>query len=181
MRKGGDADPVTRAVGRRLVAWIIDCVVIAALVFALIAGVDAVLGPAIVLRTDAPALRDMLHYDTWILVLDAVLATTVSAVYGIVPWSTFGATPGQFMLGLRVVNQADRSFPTVFKSFQRWLLVFPPVGTIAAFLGDAPAPLAALVWAAAFTWFVLLLMTTALSETSQGLHDRLLGEVVQKS
>lgn len=180
MRKGGDADPVRRAVVRRVVAWTIDCVVIAALVFALIAGVDAALGPAVVLRTDAPALHDMLHNDTWILVFDAVLATAVSAVYGIVPWSTVGATPGQLMLGLRVVNQADGSFPTVSKSFQRWLLVFPPVGTIAAFLADAP-PLAALVWAAAFTWYVLLLMTTALSETSQGLHDRLLGEVVQKS
>jgi uncharacterized RDD family membrane protein YckC len=181
MRKGGDPDPVTKVVSRRLIAWIIDCLVITAIVFALIAGVDAALRPAIVLRTDAPALHDMLHYDTWILVLDAVLATTVSAVYGIVPWSTVGATPGQLILGLRVVNQADRSFPTVFKSFQRWLLVFPPVGTVAAFLADAPAPLAALVWAAAFTWFVVLLMTTALSETSQGLHDRLLGEVVQKS
>jgi len=167
------------ALARRLAAWIIDCAAIAVLVFAAVSVVGALLGPAVDFRVDAPTLDDMLDIDNGRLVLDAVLATTISALYGILPWSTIGATLGQLMLGLRVVNEADGSAPTVFRSFQRWLLVFPPFATVAAFLAHEP-PFAAVVWAAALAWYVLLLMTTALSETSQGLHDRMLHEVVRR-
>jgi hypothetical protein len=40
-------------------------------------------------------------------------------------------------------------------------------------------PLAFVVWAVALVWYALLLVTTALSETSQGLHDRLVRDIVR--
>jgi uncharacterized RDD family membrane protein YckC len=168
----------SKTLSRRLIAWIIDAAAITVLVFAAVAVLGAVFGPTLELRPDAPHLRDMFAVNTGMLVLDALVATVISAVYVVVPWSTVAASPGQLLLGLRVVNPADGCSLTVAQSVRRWLLVFPPFATVAALLADV-RPLATLVWAAAVAWYALLLVTTALSETSQGLHDRLVRDVVR--
>jgi uncharacterized RDD family membrane protein YckC len=163
---------------KRVVAWIIDVVALTILAFAVVAGADAVLGPTVQFHSDARELRDMISVDTGKLVLDALLTTAVSAIYVVVPWSTFGASLGQLMLGLRVGDDTDGSTLTVARAVKRWLLLFPPFATLAAFLVGVP-PLAFVVWAVALVWYALLLVTTALSETSQGLHDRLVRDIVR--
>jgi len=167
-----------RTLSKRIVAWVIDAAAITLLVVAVMLVAGAAFGPTVEFRPDAPALADAIAIDTPMLVLDAVLTTAVSAAYVVIPWAALGASPGQLLLRLRVEDERDGSPLTVGSAVKRWLLVFPPFATVAAFVAGTP-PLATLVWAAAVVWYVLLLITTTLSETSQGVHDRLIRDVVR--
>jgi uncharacterized RDD family membrane protein YckC len=161
-----------------LLAWVVDAAFITVLVFAVVAASGALLGPTVHFHPDAPALRDTMTVDTGMLVLNAVLTAAVSAAYVVVPSSVLGASPGQLLWRLRVVDETDGSALSVARALKRWALVFPPFATLAAFGANA-APLATLIWGAEVAWYLVLVLTTVSSETSQGLHDRLVGDIVR--
>jgi uncharacterized RDD family membrane protein YckC len=107
--------------------------------------------------------------------VSALLSTFLSGAYATVPWLRWGATPGQLLLGLRVRGE-DGGRLTTGQAIARWLLLFPPIGTVAA-LADIPN-LAALLWAAAPVWYLVLLISTVRNTRKQGVHDRIAGTVV---
>jgi RDD family len=152
--------------------------VVTVLIFVGVAVVDAVFGPTVRMHPEATALEDVLAADSGRVVLNAVLATALSVSYFVVPWVLLGGSPAQLALRMRVRDRTDEQTLSLGRALARWILLFPPFATVSALTAGLPL-VGALVWAAAVVWYLLLLLTTALSDTNQGLHDRIAGSVVR--
>jgi hypothetical protein len=163
----------------RSLAWIVDVVIVTALIFVAVAVVDAVFGPTVGLHREAATLEDVLAADTGRVVLNALLATGLSAAYFVVPWVLLGASPAQLALRMRVRGRPDGEALPLGRALTRWILLFPPFATVSALTAGLPL-VGALVWGAAVVWYFVLLLTTARSDTNQGLHDRITHSVVRK-
>lgn len=99
-----------------------------------------------------------------------VLTVVLSAVYFIGSW-TGGrrGTPGQRLLKLQVGNAFDGRPLTFDQAIRRWLGLGEFIVLIPGFTGAVG------LW---FLWAIVLLMTTATSQSKQGLHDRLANSAV---
>jgi hypothetical protein len=167
-------------ISRRLLAWAMDVVLVTVLIFVGVSIVDAVLGPAVSFRPEAAALPDTVAVDKGIVAVNALIATGLSAAYFVVPWALWGGSPAQLALRLRVRGRAGGEPLPVGRVITRWVLLFPPFGTVSALSAGVPL-LGWFVWGGALVWYFVLLLTVARSETNRGLHDRLSGSVVYKS
>jgi uncharacterized RDD family membrane protein YckC len=166
-------------VARRSLAWVLDVILVSVLIFAAVSAVGAVVGPTVRVHPEAAALEDVVAADLGMVVLDAVLATGLSAAYFVLPWALLGASPGQLALGLRVRDRAGGEGLPVGRALARWILLFPPFATVSALTAGTPV-LGALVWSGAVAWYLILLLTTVRSDTRQGLHDRIAATVVRR-
>ncbi len=164
---------------RRVLAWLLDLVAVTALIFLAISLVDAVVGPTVEIRPDAATLPDTVSVDRGMLVVDAVVATGLSAAYFVVPWTLVGGSPGQLAFRIRVRRAGSNTTIPVGRATARWLLLFPPFATVSAFTTGVPL-LGWFLWGSAALWYATLLVTTVGSVTGQGLHDRLSRSVVCK-
>jgi RDD family len=182
---GSDPAPTPSAgepfasVSRRSLAWILDVALVTALIFVGVAVVDAVFGPTVRTHRDAAALEDVLAADTGRVVLNALLATGLSVGYFVVPWAVLGGSPAQLALRMRVRGSTDGEPLPIGRALARWILLFPPFATVSALTAGMPL-VGGFVWGAAVIWYVVLLLTTARSNTNQGLHDRIARSVVSK-
>lgn len=176
---GPAGDPVA-SVARRSLAWIIDVVLVTVLIFVAVSAVDAVFGPTVSFRPEAATLPDTVAADKGMVVLIAFVATGLSAGYFVVPWALLGGSPAQLALRLRVRGDRGGEALTLGRAVARWLLLFPPFATVSTLAAGVPL-LGSLVWGSALVWYLILLLTTARSETNQGLHDRLAGSIVRKT
>ena len=160
----------------RLVALAIDAVVLSVLVLVGAILVSLTIGP--VVRIDGSSVR----VDRDIVLVDAVLSTLLGALYFAGSWARRAATPGQRLLGLRVVRAGDGGRVGPRAAVARWLLLAAPLG-IASLLTTAVVTGAAeaLVDVGLLVWYLLLLVTTARSPTARGLHDRWAGTVVTRA
>jgi uncharacterized RDD family membrane protein YckC len=165
------------SVSRRSLAWLLDVALVTVLIFVAMAVMDEVFGPTVGMHRDAAALEDVLAADPGRVVLNALLGTLLSASYFVVPWTLLGGSPGQLALRMRVRGSTDGESLPVGRALARWILLFPPFATVSALTAGMPLA-GALVWGAAAVWYVVLLLTTARSDTKQGLHDRIAGSVV---
>ena len=164
---------------RRFLAWLIDLLAVTALVFVVVSLIDAAIGPTVEIRPDAATLPATVSVDRARLVLDAVVATGLSAAYFVAPWTLVGASLGQLALRIRVRRAgSDKTLP-VGRATARWLLLFPPVATVSTFTTGVPH-LGWFLWGGAALWWAILFLTTVASVTRQGLHDQLAGSVVSK-
>ncbi len=166
-------------IARRSLAWLVDVVLVTLVIFVAVSAVGAVAGPTVGIHPEAATLEDVVAADLGRIVLDAVFATALSAAYFVLPWVLLGASPGQLALGMRVRDHAGGGPPPVGRALARWILLFPPFATVSALTAGLPV-LGALVWSAAVAWYLVLLVTTARSETRQGLHDRIAATVVRR-
>jgi hypothetical protein len=174
------AEEPLATISRRLLAWVVDVVLVTALVFVGVSLVDAVLGPAVSFRPEAAALRDTVAVDRGVVAANALIATGLSAAYFVVPWALWGGSPAQLALRLRVRGEAGGDSLPVGRAITRWALLFPPFATVSALAAGVPL-LGWFVWGGALVWYLVLLLTAARSGTNRGLHDRLSGSVVYKS
>ena len=162
---------------RRSLAWLIDLLAVTALVFVVVSVIDAAIGPTVEVRPDAATIPATVSVDRARLVLDAVVATGLSAAYFVAPWTLVGASLGQLALRIRVGRAgSDKTLP-VGRATARWLLLFPPVATVSTFTTGVPL-LGWVLWGGAALWWAVLFLTTVASVTRQGLHDHLAGSVV---
>jgi RDD family len=181
--KAASARPASDAfasIFRRSLAWIVDVVLVTALVFGGVSIVDAALGPAVSFRPAAATLSDTVVVDKGDVAVEALFATVLSAAYFVIPWALLGASPAQLALRIRVRGDAGGETLPVGRAIARWMLLFPPFATISALAAGVPL-LGWFVWGSALAWYVVLLLSTARSASNQGLHDRISGTVVQKS
>lgn len=166
-------------VSRRSLAWIIDVVAVTALIFVGVSVVDEVLGPAVRFHPEAAALPDVVAADLGRVLVNALVATGLSAGYFVLPWAALGGSPGQLALRMRVRGETGGDRLSVGQATARWILLFPPFAMLSALTTDVPR-LGWVIWGSAVAWYLVLLVTTILSETRQGLHDRLARSVVRK-
>jgi uncharacterized RDD family membrane protein YckC len=111
-----------------------------------------------------------------------ILAINVllGAVYFIYTWTTMKASPGQRMLGLLTVNEADGSALTQGAAINRYLLMFAP-GYIGALASNVVGGVIGLLLSlAGLGWTLYLLYTTANDPKRQGFHDKYAKSVVVK-
>lgn len=162
-------------VPNRLVALGIDAVLLSAIILVGAIAVSLTVGP--VVRIEGSSVE----VDRDIAVVDALLSTLLGALYFAGSWARFGATPGQRLLGIRVVEASDGGRVSLARSLVRWLLLAAPFG-IASVLSTAVVTGAAeaLVDLALVAWYLALLVTTARSPVARGLHDRWAGTAVTR-
>ena len=145
-------------VSNRLVALGIDAVLLSAI---------ALLGAIAVSLTVGPVVRiegSSVEVDQGVALVDALVTTLLGAVYFAGAWARYGRTPGQRLLGIRVVGAGDGKRISPARALVRWLLLAAPFGiasvlTTAVVSGGAEA----LVDLALVAWYLALLVTTARS------------------
>jgi hypothetical protein len=157
-------------------AWIIDTVVVIALIFIGASVVAAVFGPTVRFPSAATAVSAS-TVDADRVLLNALVSTSLSAMYFVVPWVVFGASFGQLLAGMQICDETSGQTLPPGRAIARWILLLPPFGTIAALTAGMPG-LGMLMWGSAPLWYLVLLITTSRSATKQGLHDRIARSVV---
>ena len=152
----------TAGVGARIVAWLLD----GAILFLL-----SILVVIIVLVAVGPTFMD----DTFATsALTAILTTGFSFLYFVGMWtSSSGATLGMRSMGLRLVQAPGPGTLGVGPAVIRWVAFGYPL----SFLALVPVLSSISSWALT-GWTIVLLITTAISDTNQGLHDRFAGSAV---
>jgi len=161
---------------RRLVAFLLDGIVLLVAGFALLALTTVVIGPTVVLDTDAAA-SPVSEVRGWRVVLNAVLLAALSGLYFVISWARAGWTPGQRLFRIAVRGSSPLAGISPRQAVLRWALLGAPLGLASALTVNLPLLFLAVV-VASFAWFAVLVMTTLLSRTGRGLHDRLAGTTV---
>ncbi|HEY6609411.1 MAG TPA: RDD family protein [Candidatus Limnocylindria bacterium] len=164
-------------VRRRLVAYVIDCLLVAIIGFGVAALVSAVAGAALTVEAPADGLTELV-LDPARFALQAAAVTVASALYFTAGWSgPWLATLGQRAVRVQVID-ADVGGPLgAPRAVGRWLALGAPLGLLAALVVQS-APLWLLVVAIGAAWSVVLLVSSWRNARRRGLHDRLVGSVV---
>jgi uncharacterized RDD family membrane protein YckC len=165
------ADLVTR-----IIAYIIDSVVLAIITFV----IAAIIGVAI--------LGALLTGGFVLAIIGAVIlamgALFASAIYFVYTWTTLRASPGMKVLNLEVVNAADGATLTRDQAIRRWAWLFGPqvVASVGQFaLGQTDISwLGSVLGLLSLVYVIYLLYTAAQSPKRQGFHDVQAATVVVK-
>lgn len=161
-------------VPNRLVAYVLDAVLLSLVVFLAAAVLSVLVGPSVEFEPAADQLAGIVDVDTGRALLDTAAGALLSAAWFAGSWVLWGATPGQRLLRLRVRRAPDGGRVPAGRALVRWLLVGGP--SVAAGLATAgPALLAAAIWLLAAAWLLVLAVSVARSDRGQGLHDRAAG------
>jgi RDD family len=159
----------------RLVAYLIDGVLVGVAIFIVAFVMSRLLGPTQIARTDG--LRPVV--DQGRALVNAVMATTISGAYFVGCWLAFRATVGQRLLGMVVVQESDVARLRPGQAVVRWFLLGAWWGVLGALL----LSISLAAWVLAFAivvWDLVLLWTTARDGRKRGLHDRAAGSVVHR-
>lgn len=157
-----DAPDVMAGVGVRLVAWLVDLLIIGAVA-------------ALILIAIAGTMMDGTPEDlTTANILFAILVTGLEFLYFVGFWTGgAAATPGMRLLSLRIASTRSRGGLGIGQAAVRWAAFGYPLTLLTVV--DAAGQFAS--WALT-AWSVVLLLTTILSDTNRGLHDRWSGTVI---
>jgi len=173
---GDNPQPVGALI--RLLAYALDAVLLVVAIYVVAVVLRAAIGPTLRITDSAGVPRvqvDRLHS-----VINSLAATSVAGVYFVGSWLGFGSTPGQRLIGARVVRADGEGHLGLGPAAARWLLLGTPLGLISTVAGPSAAssviPVALLA-----AWSAVLYVSTARSRTKRGLHDRITGSIVVRS
>ena len=156
----------------RIIAYIIDVVilVIVGIVVNLVFGVALLAA----ILTGGGAISILV--GVIILVIDVLLA----GIYFVYTWTNMKASPGQRILGVMTVSEADGSALTFNAALARFVIMFAPgyVASLASYI--VPGILGLLLSLAGLAWTIFLIYTTANDARRQGFHDHYAHSVVIK-
>jgi uncharacterized RDD family membrane protein YckC len=156
----------------RIIAYIIDVVilVIVGIVVNLVFGVALLAA----ILTGGGAISILI--GVIILVIDVLLA----GIYFVYTWTNMKASPGQRILGVMTVSEADGSALTFNAALARFVIMFAPgyVASLASYI--VPGILGLLLSLAGLAWTIFLIYTTANDARRQGFHDHYAHSVVIK-
>lgn len=151
---------------RRATAFMVDCVgvsVLLAIVSVLIGGAGG---------SSPEELIEPL--SRW----QAALTSTVGALYFVVSWPILGNTPGQRVLGVRVLSDPSGSKVSFPRALARWALLGGPLWIGGVLL---PGLSGLVVMTGSLMWAGVLLVSTARSPDRRGFHDRVAGTGVVRA
>ncbi len=113
-------------------------------------------------------------------VIVLVINVILGAIYFVYTWTTMKASPGQRVLGLMTVNEADGNALATNQAIGRYLVMFAP-GYVASLASNVVGgALGLLLSLAGLGWSIYLLYTTANDPKRQGFHDKYAKSVVVK-
>ncbi len=162
----------------RLVAYVMDGVIVGILIYLAAFVLTRLIGPTV--RYEAVGGVPSVVLDGTRAVVNAVVATAITAAYFAGSWLVLGGTPGQRLLAMRVQRAEDGGRLSVAQALIRWIVIGGPFGLVSALVVPVPL-LGGALGLAFFAWFVVLLVTTARDRRKRGLQDRLAGSVVLRS
>jgi uncharacterized RDD family membrane protein YckC len=171
-------------VPNRIIAYIIDAIIVGIVGLILGAILFAILGPTQTVRVvqDPNAFlgfRTDTSTNFVSYIAFAILGLALSAGYFIYMWTAMRGTLGMKMLGMQVGNQTDGATITMDQAIRRWLAL-GGIFSLAQTLNGFPL-IGILIILASIIWTIALLVTTAQSPTKQGLHDQFAGTMVVKA
>ena len=171
-------------VPNRVIAYIIDAIIVGITTAILGAIVYAVIGSPISSRTVADPNSILgVRFETTTnylsTIVGALIGLAISAGYFIYTWTAMRGTVGMKLLGMQVGNAADGATLTMEQAVRRWLAL-GGVFSLAQVLNPIPL-LGLLLGLAALIWVIALIVTTAQSPTKQGLHDQFANTIIVKA
>ena len=168
-----DAQPVGAMI--RLLAYALDAVVLVIVIYVVALVLRAVMGPTLRI-TDAAGVPHV-DVDRSHSLINSLAATLITGVYFVGSWRRLGSTPGQRLIGARVVRIDGERRLGLGSAVGRWLLLGTPLGLISTVVGRSVVgsviPVALIAG-----WSVALYVSTARSRTKRGFHDRISGSIV---
>jgi len=164
----------------RMIALVVDAVLLTVLIFIVAIPVSLVIGPAVEFDSAADQLGDAVTVDTTVAAVNAALSLALSAGYFAASWVLRRATPGQRLLDLSVVREGDGARLGAGAAIVRWGLLGAPFGLFAFVTTVASGIDQALLDVPVAAWYLALLVTTARDSRKRGIHDRVAGTVVVK-
>ena len=171
-------------VPNRIIAYIIDAILVGIVGLILGAILFAVLGPPTTSKIVANgsglfgvSVETSTNFVS--LIAFAILGLALSAGYFIYTWTAMRGTVGMKVLGMQVGNAADGATISMDQAIRRWLAL-GGIFSLAQTLNQFPL-LGILIGLGALIWTIALLVTTAQSPTKQGLHDQFAGTMVVKA
>jgi uncharacterized RDD family membrane protein YckC len=156
----------------RLIAYMIDAVIVSVIVLAGATVLSVLLGPAVSFSGAT------ITVDRELAVLNATMATAINLLYFVMLWTRLSATLAQRLLKLQVVSTSGEGL-ALGQAVIRWILLSAPA--VAAGVAAALGQVVSWIDILALAWYTALLITTALSPTKRGLHDRVAGTIVTRS
>lgn len=172
----GTAGFVYADVPNRVIALIIDGIILAIITFVVTAVLYGIVGAPVSVNLNTGNLFEVNYVST---LLGAILSLAIGAAYWIYSWTAMRASPGQKMLGMQVGNSPDGATLTQEQAIRRWAVLFAPF-SLSQVVYVLPT-LGALLGLATFIYAIYLLYTTAQSPTKQGFHDKFANTVVVKA
>lgn len=172
----GTAGFVYADVPNRVIALIIDGIILAIITFIVTAVLYGIVGSPVSVNLNTGNLFEVNYVST---LLGAILSLAIGAAYWIYSWTAMRASPGQKMLGMQVGNSPDGATLTQEQAIRRWAVLFAPF-SLSQVVYVLPT-LGALLGLATFIYAIYLLYTTAQSPTKQGFHDKFANTVVVKA
>jgi uncharacterized RDD family membrane protein YckC len=152
----------TAGVGSRLVAWVLDGCIVILLTALILFVIASVAGGSI--------LADPLTSSA----LTGIVLTGVSFLYFVGLWTAGGAaTVGMRSMGMRIVAAPGGRPLQIGPAVIRWAALGYPLSLVSVIPAVSEVASYALVG-----WLIVLLITTAISDTNQGLHDRWAGSTI---
>ena len=103
-------------------------------------------------------------------IIRAVIYAVLGFLYFGYTWTAWKASPGQRILGLMTVNDADGAALTWNQATMRWAFLFGP--SILNSLFQLGGGLSSIVNLIVLVYYIYLLYTTATDPRKQGFHDK---------
>jgi uncharacterized RDD family membrane protein YckC len=163
-------------VPNRVIAYIIDVILIAIVNFIIGAVIGGAMGGLINTNPQSPGFGTV---NTGAIFITGILGLIVSAAYFIFMWSNRRATVGMQLLGMQIGDEKNGSTITTSQAGIRWLVLSAP-GVAAQVFNSLPV-VGLLISLAGLIWVIVLLYTTAQSPTKQGLHDKYAKTMIVKA
>jgi len=110
----------------------------------------------------------------------AVVQFALSAGYFIYTWSSMRATPGDKILGIMVLNEADGSPLSLNTAAMRWAVMALP-GVAASLFSYSGQTIGILLGLVSFVYVLYLAYTSATDPKRQGFHDKFVHTVVVRA
>ena len=159
---------------RRAVAYFVDGIVVAALVFLAVTVMTVLFGPTV--RFDDSSTSGLI-VDRGRAAANTIVAVLVGALYFIGSWVRTGRTVGAALLDLHVASVSGERLLSVGEAAIRWIVIGAPLALLSPIVRGSPRLVAGLTLVT-IAWAVVLLVTTIVDGRHRGLHDRVAGSVV---
>ncbi|CAN5546797.1 hypothetical protein BH20CHL6_BH20CHL6_03330 [soil metagenome] len=163
-------------VPNRIIAYIIDAIILFIITFIVTLVLGGILGGPFNTDINSP---NFLQINTSYFLITAVVNTAINGAYFVYTWTAMRATPGMKVLGMQLGDETDGRTITMNQAIIRWVLLGAPFGVASALSGFSSLGL--LISLAALVWFIVLLVTTAQSPTKQGIHDKYAKTIMVKA
>lgn len=174
----GAAGFVYADVPNRIIALIIDGIILGVIGIVITAIVTAIIGAPYDIDIDEQ-FNVSVTTNYLALIVNLLLSMAVSAAYWIYTWTALRGSPGQKVLGMQVGNYPDGATLTQNQAIRRWIALGGLLPIVQS-LNQLPL-LGTLIGIGTIVYFAYLLYSTAKSPTKQGFHDKFANSVVVKA